>query len=82
MPKQVVERLTELSKYFTGEMALTRVEADENLKTYFANLAQEVQASEFGDSQLAGNVAGRKIQNTIAALNDLSCMRQSTHHFR
>ena len=69
--KQVVERLTELSKYFTGEMALTRVEADENLKTYFANLAQEVQAFEFGDSQLAGNVAGRKIQNTIAALNDL-----------
>ena len=30
--KQVVERLTELSKYFTGEMALTRVEADENIR--------------------------------------------------
>ena len=68
---QVSERLTELSKYFTGNMALTRVEADDNLKTWFSNLAQEVTQFEFGATQQAGNVAGRKIQNTIAALQDL-----------
>jgi WASH complex subunit strumpellin len=67
----VVERLTELSKYFTGQMALTRVEADDNLKIWFSNLAQDVNSFEFGDSMQAGNVAGRKIQNTIVALQDL-----------
>ena len=56
-------------------MALTRVEADENLKTWFSNLAQEVKAFEFGDSQLAGNVAGRKIQNTLQPLMILSGMK-------
>ena len=67
----VAERLNELSNYFTGQMALTRVEADENLKVWFSNLAQDVSSFEFGDSMQAGNVAGRKIQNTIAALKDL-----------
>jgi WASH complex subunit strumpellin len=67
----VAERLNELSNYFTGQMALTRVEADDNLKTWFSNLAQDVTSFEFGDSMQAGNVAGRKIQNTIAALQDL-----------
>ena len=56
---------------FVGQMALTRVEADENLKAWFSNLAQDVQSFEFGESMTAGNVAGRKIQNTIAALQDL-----------
>ena len=91
---------------------MTRVEADDNLKTWFSNMAQDVQSMfifvfwinrkifhvlfsliswalvffffffffftlllkkgfEFGDTMMAGNVAGRKIQNAIAALQDL-----------
>ena len=38
----VVGRLTEMSEYFTGEKALTRVKRDERLMQWFAGLAKEV----------------------------------------
>jgi|EP00945_MAST-04E_sp_MAST-4E-sp1_P006604 WASH complex subunit strumpellin len=69
--EQVAARMDELAQYFTGGMALTRVEKDDNLQAWFTKLASDVRSLEFGQSQLAGNVAGRKIQNTISALEDV-----------
>ena len=36
----VVGRLTEMSEYFTGEKALTRVKRDERLMQWFAGLTR------------------------------------------
>ena len=52
-------------------MALTRVKQDDNLNAWFTKLMNDVKALEYGQSQLAGNVAGRKIQNIISALEDV-----------
>jgi WASH complex subunit strumpellin len=38
----VADRFTELSEYFTGEKALTRVKRDESLMRYFAELSNQV----------------------------------------
>ena len=51
-------------------MALTRVKQDDNLNMVH-KLMNDVKALEYGQSQLAGNVAGRKIQNIISALEDV-----------
>ena len=40
-----VNRLTELSEYFTGAKALTRVRRDERMMQWFAGLAKEVESS-------------------------------------
>ena len=69
--EQVAGRMDELAQYFTGAMALTRVQKDDNLQAWFTKLAADVRGLEFGQSQLAGNVAGRKIQNIITALEDV-----------
>lgn len=63
--------MEELAQYFTGQMALTRVKQDDNLNAWFVKLMNDVKALEYGQSQLAGNVAGRKIQNIISALEDV-----------
>ena len=60
-----------MAQYFTGQMALTRVKQDDNLNAWFTKLMNDVKALEYGQSQLAGNVAGRKIQNIISALEDV-----------
>jgi WASH complex subunit strumpellin len=69
--EQVSGRMEELAQYFTGQMALTRVKQDDNLNAWFTKLMNDVKALEYGQSQLAGNVAGRKIQNIISALEDV-----------
>jgi len=80
-------RLKELSEYFTGSKALTRVKKDERMQSWFASVAAEVEAmsdgseesssSEGGGAAVAvvggqhSTVLGRKIQKTIAALEEV-----------
>lgn len=40
--KQSVQRLMELSEFFSGEKALTRIQRDESLMRWFATTAKEV----------------------------------------
>ncbi len=62
-------RMIELSEYFTGEKALTRVKRDENMMSWFAGLGQTVRDLNFdGDHATA---TGRKIQGLIGALEDV-----------
>ena len=63
------DRMVELSDYFTGEMALTRVKRDENLMRWFSGLAAQVNALNLDDDH--ATATGRKIQGIIAALEDV-----------
>lgn len=65
--KVVSEMMVELSQYFSGEQALTRVEKDEQLQSWFATLAEEVEALDYGDA----TTAGRKILQLIKALEEV-----------
>jgi WASH complex subunit strumpellin len=60
--------LTELSEYFSGSRALTRVDKDEGLLAWFATLAKEVSSLDYAD----GVLAGRKIRQLIKALDDVT----------
>ena len=60
--------LAELAEYFSGARALTRVAADEGLKTWFAGLAREVGALDYAD----GVLAGRKMQQLVRALDEVT----------
>ena len=71
-----MQRLMELSQYFSGNMPLVNVEQDEELQKYFMVRANDVQAFDFGNSTKAGNAAGRKIQKTIEALKDVERFEQ------
>lgn len=63
------DRMSELSEYFTGEKALTRVKRDENLMKWFAGLAAQVTALNLEEDH--ATATGRKIQGLIAALEDV-----------
>mmetsp|Transcript_19340 Transcript_19340/g.68391 ORF Transcript_19340/g.68391 Transcript_19340/m.68391 type:complete len:1156 (-) Transcript_19340:124-3591(-) len=65
--KVVSEMMVELSQYFSGEQALTRVEKDEQLQGWFATLAEEVEALDYHDA----TTAGRKILQLIKALEEV-----------
>lgn len=62
-------RMTELSEYFTGEKALTRVKRNEDMMAWFASLAKTVTDLSFdGDHATA---IGRKIQKLCDALEEV-----------
>ncbi len=63
------DRMVELSEYFTGEKALSRVKRDENMMSWFSGLAQTVTNLTF-DGEHA-TATGRKIQGLITALEDV-----------
>mmetsp|Transcript_82253 Transcript_82253/g.199407 ORF Transcript_82253/g.199407 Transcript_82253/m.199407 type:complete len:1160 (-) Transcript_82253:74-3553(-) len=65
--KVVSEMMVELSNYFSGEQALTRVEKDEQLQGWFRQLAGEVEALDYTDA----TTAGRKILQLIKALEEV-----------
>lgn len=69
---QVVERMRELSDYFTGEKSLSRVTRDENLMKWFSSLATEAANLEEDEA----TSTGRKIQNLIAALEEVEQFEQ------
>ncbi|KAJ1434034.1 WASH complex, subunit strumpellin [Ochromonadaceae sp. CCMP2298] len=66
---QAAERMSEMSEYFTGEMALTRVKRDDNLVRWFAGLAAQVTGLNLDEDH--ATATGRKIQGLIAALEDV-----------
>jgi WASH complex subunit strumpellin len=69
---QACERVTELSEYFSGEKALTRVTKDEQLQAWFADIATKIQSLDYHDSTLAG----RKIQQLSHALEEVESFHQ------
>jgi WASH complex subunit strumpellin len=63
------DRMQELSEYFTGEKALTRVKRDENMMRWFAGLAAQVNALNLDEDNVTAT--GRKIKKIIDALLDV-----------
>lgn len=62
-------RMDQLSEYFTGEKALTRVKRDENMMKWFAGLAEQVRSLNLDEDHATST--GRKIQGLISALEDV-----------
>ena len=65
----VAGRMVELSEYFTGEKALTRVKRDEGMMRWFSNLAQQIRDLNFEEKN--ATATGRTIQHLNAALVDV-----------
>ena len=63
------DRMRELSEYFTGEKALTKVKRDDNMVKWFSNLSDQVKALNIDEEHTTST--GRKIQGLIAALEDV-----------
>lgn len=63
------ERMKELSEYFTGEKALTRVKRNDKLIEWFAGMANEVESLSYEEEH--ATITGRKIQHCIKALEDV-----------
>eukprot|EP00516_Mucochytrium_quahogii_P006657 CAMPEP_0203756166 /NCGR_PEP_ID=MMETSP0098-20131031/9484_1 /ASSEMBLY_ACC=CAM_ASM_000208 /TAXON_ID=96639 /ORGANISM=" , Strain NY0313808BC1" /LENGTH=1157 /DNA_ID=CAMNT_0050647929 /DNA_START=208 /DNA_END=3681 /DNA_ORIENTATION=- len=61
------ERMGELSQYFTGEVALTRVQKDSTLVEWFDRIKSEILSLEYSNPTLAG----RRIQKVIRALEEV-----------
>jgi WASH complex subunit strumpellin len=61
------EKMGELSQYFSGQMALSKVQADEGYQQWFAKLQNQIQGLTFDDR----TYAGRKIRKLVIALKDV-----------
>ncbi|KAH8091480.1 hypothetical protein JL720_5786 [Aureococcus anophagefferens] len=72
--QQVIDRMTELSEYFTGEKALARVARDENLMKWFGALAGEM--ARLDDDEAHATMMGRKIQTLVGALEEVEQFEQ------
>eukprot|EP01094_Clydonella_sp_ATCC50884_P026383 TRINITY_DN7212_c0_g1_i1.p1 TRINITY_DN7212_c0_g1~~TRINITY_DN7212_c0_g1_i1.p1 ORF type:complete len:1153 (+),score=449.83 TRINITY_DN7212_c0_g1_i1:73-3531(+) len=70
--KEAFERMNDLSDYFSGEKALTRVKKNENLQKWFKDIGEKVNQLDFQDSTLAG----RKIQQLIQAMEQVEQFHQ------
>lgn len=66
---QVVDRMTELSRYFTGSEVLVRGCQDKKMAEWFAALAHE--AASLDCTTGHATVLGRKIQTLVAALEEV-----------
>ena len=66
------ERMKELSEYFSGEKALTRVKKNESFRSWFASISEKIIGLDFFDS----TQAGRKIQQLILALEEVVQFQQ------
>jgi len=64
LKKECSERMNDMSKYFSGEVALTRVKRNETLMKWFAHIAAQIDGLDYSDYVLAG----RKIAQLIQAL--------------
>lgn len=71
-----VEKMVELSEYFTGNKALTKVKRNDNLVQWFQLLASEVAALNLDDNGQHATATGRKIQSLIKALEDVEQFEQ------
>jgi len=68
----VVAHLQELADFFAGTNTFSRVSKDEQLRTWFTGLVDQVQHLEPGDS----TIAGRKMHHLIAALKEVEQFHQ------
>ena len=62
-----VQMLQDLSAFFGGQVALSRVAADDDLRDYFGGLAAKVESLDIGRAR----VAGRTIQGIINGLEEI-----------
>ncbi|MDP2434754.1 MAG: WASH complex subunit 5, partial [archaeon] len=69
---EAVSHMKELSEYFSGEKALTRVARNESLQKWFDSIGTKVAGLDYHDSTLAG----RKIQHLITALLEVEQFHQ------
>lgn len=67
--QQVMDRMIELSEYFTGVKALARVPRDENLMKWFAALGSEMESLDEDEGH--ATLMGRKIQTLVGALEEV-----------
>ncbi|KAJ8877566.1 hypothetical protein PR048_022021 [Dryococelus australis] len=70
--KEGVERLTELADVFSGTKPLTRVEKNDNLKTWFNEIARQIDSLRLNET----SAAGRKIVQLIQALEEVQEFHQ------
>eukprot|EP01125_Pyxidicula_operculata_P012814 TRINITY_DN4218_c0_g1_i3.p1 TRINITY_DN4218_c0_g1~~TRINITY_DN4218_c0_g1_i3.p1 ORF type:complete len:1114 (+),score=245.98 TRINITY_DN4218_c0_g1_i3:40-3381(+) len=70
--KESTERVKELSEVFSGAKALSRVEKNERLQSWFEKIGTQIEALDFEDK----TVSGRKIQHLIRALEEVAAYHQ------
>ncbi|GAM16870.1 hypothetical protein SAMD00019534_000450, partial [Acytostelium subglobosum LB1] len=70
--KLAAESMTELSEYFSGEKALTRVKKNENLQKWFGEISGKINALDFVDN----TSTGRRIQQLSMALEEVEQFQQ------
>lgn len=70
--KEGSERIQELSDVFSGTKPLTRVERNDNLQAWFAEMAKQISSLNYDDS----TSAGRKIIQLIQALEEVQEFHQ------
>ncbi|XP_077991105.1 WASH complex subunit 5-like [Glandiceps talaboti] len=70
--KEGSERLQELSEVYSGSKPLTRVEKNENLQAWFAEMSKQISSLNYDDS----TSAGRKIVQLIQALEEVQEFHQ------
>ena len=66
---QCSQRMAELSNYFTGDVALTRIQRDDTLVQWFKRLQAEIDALDITAAN--PTFVGRRIQKVIDALEDV-----------
>ncbi|KAF2071648.1 hypothetical protein CYY_007041 [Polysphondylium violaceum] len=70
--KLASESMVELSEYFSGEKALTRVKKNENLQKWFSEISEKINSLDSQDS----TSTGRKIQQLSLALEEVEQFQQ------
>ncbi|KAM9958880.1 hypothetical protein ACTFIW_012470 [Dictyostelium discoideum] len=70
--KLASDSMVELSEYFSGEKALTRVKKNENLQKWFGEISQKISQLDSTDS----TSTGRKIQQLSLALEEVEQFQQ------
>ena len=69
---EAVGRMTELAEFYAGSKVLSRNVKDDNLKSWFEHIAEEVRKLDFAQPLSAG----RKIHQLVSALTDVEQFHQ------
>jgi WASH complex subunit strumpellin len=73
-----IERMTELSEYYSGQKSIGKIQADDSFKIWFQQMKQQIESLTFQDS----TYAGRKIQQLIKALEDIEQYQQISQNIQ
>jgi WASH complex subunit strumpellin len=74
--RQCAEMMRELSEYFSGTRALTRVERNADLQEWFGVLARQIEDESLAFREHGRSRTGRKIQKLLEALHDVEQFEQ------